>query len=705
MSDKENLIDPVLLAEFIDEANEGLDNLPDLFIQLEKDPGNFELINAIFRPVHTIKGNSAFFGLLNVKNLTHELETLLDKMRKGEVSVSAEKITLLLKSLDFLSIMLDRVRNNESEVPDEKSLDSLITNLQSACEDSESIDAKLKSILENVEELYEKNFIKADGELLILQVISDLKSISNSDESDGKGEIPEFITKFIHDLSNNVYSDKTVHEIKEVLLTIEAKTNSEKANEAIKECLDNYDTLAPTVGCDEILTSLIVESLETLDNTNDWKPSEVESEEKIPEIQELKEEVATVPTENKVKDKMAIAKTMRIPENTIDDFLTHIGELIVVREMFEHLRKKINENVAQEIISVEFRRLTEEFSNVTLDLEDSVMSIRKQKMQTIFNRAPKIVRDICLEKGKEIEVKIIGEDIEVDKSLLGILDGPLVHMVRNAADHGIELPEERVAASKSPMGLITISMEELEETLLLKISDDGKGLNFDALRAKAVELEIIKADEELDEESTIELLFMSGVSTAKEVTDVSGRGVGLDVVRRGIESIGGKIKVFSEPNNGSTFSIQLPKGISTQILNGFIVMVGGNKFVLPVSRIVESFPPTDGIPFQKHEKDNFVKRYDQIFKVIQLREIFKITGELPTQSILVVVEEKNKKVAIEVDEIIGIQQVVLKPLEGLNVSVDIFSGGALMGDGSIALIIDVEHFFSNYVKELQESNS
>lgn len=695
-------IDKNLLAEFIDESVEGLESLPATFIKLEKNVNDTRLINDIFRPIHTIKGNSAFFGMMHVKALTHEAETLLDKMRKGKIQVNADLITLLIKSVEHISSMLLRIRGGLSEVEDPEKLEIIISQLKQSVSIEQSPELNINEFLlkaekfknsENLTEIGIKGFDK------LLSIFDPYKNLEIAPEQNNV--VVHKILQLLKEIKGGVINEAQHIEFKNLLKQLEEIAEKDPAKKLVAECVDNYQTMFPVVNFDVILIDLISEGLMKI-NSKDLKPGGAqEIEKKSPAIEpslsieldkNLQGKSNSEELDKKVLNVMA-EKTMRIPENRIDSFLSNIGELIVVREMFEHLRKKMVNEISDSKIMEEFRRMTESFTVLTFNLEESVMSIRKQSIATVFRKAPKIVRDVCQKSGKKVEVVLEGDDVEIDKSLLGILEGPLVHMVRNSADHGIEMPNERKSKNKPETGKIKVSMEELDTHLLMTISDDGKGLDLKAIKNKAIELNLIKSDQELQEKDVLALLFMSGVSTAKEITDISGRGVGMDVVRRNVEEVGGKINVFSEADIGTKFSIELPKSITTQILNGFIVRVGENSFVFPVSRIIESFPPEKDKQFMTENGRKVVRRYEEIFPIVNLQEVFKLSND-GVENIFVVAEESGQKIAFLVNEIIGIQQVVLKPLNGLHLCRKLFLGGALMGDGSIALVLDLKVFLS-----------
>ena len=409
----------------------------------------------------------------------------------------------------------------------------------------------------------------------------------------------------------------------------------------------------------------------------------------------VKEKSNIVSSENNQVEEI---KTMRIAEKTIDGFLSNIGELVIVREMFDHFFKKTTETIKDLTLRNEMRRLNEIFTAVTFDLEDSVMKIRKQSAKKMFQKITKLVRDITKVNLKDVEIKMIGSEIEVDKSLLDALDGPLMHMIRNAVDHGIELPADRKAKGKKSKGNLYVELEEEEDLLTLTIKDDGKGLDLKRIVEKAIGLGLINSSTVLSEQEKMELIFHPGLSTAEKISDISGRGVGMDVVKTDIEKAGGKIYIETVLGKGSTFTIELPKSVMTQIIQGFVVKVSDNEYVIPIYKIIESFPCVKSDITVMQDKDYFVKRHGDVIPIVELGLVFdkKSANGNFENGIFIFIEELNKKVALYVDKLLGIQQVVVKPLKGIVLLKELFTGGALMGDGNVALVVSTDYFFNEF---------
>ena len=321
---------------------------------------------------------------------------------------------------------------------------------------------------------------------------------------------------------------------------------------------------------------------------------------------------------------------MRIPEQSIDTFLHYVGELVVVGDMYRHLQSTVLANPALQELARQFRRANETFGGLSNQLQRSIMGIRKVPLKPLTQKIPRMVRDLSQAIGKEINLEIIGEDLEVDKSLIDLLDAPLTHMIRNAIDHGIEKPDIRDEMGKDPVGTLRVSFEENSGFIVLAIRDDGAGLNLEAIQKKALELNLIKEGAKLEEQDIVNMIFSSGVSTAEKVTDISGRGVGMDVVRRAIEQAGGNIGVSTEAGFGSTFSISLPKGVTTQIVGGYLVSCGEHTYVLPMDRVRETFRAKESDLKTVSGSGRCVVRREQVIPVAELNERLGGAGCLAT---------------------------------------------------------------------------
>lgn len=546
-------IEKEILDGFLAESLESFEALDALFIQLENNPENIDVIHPIFRAMHSLKGNAPFFGLLKVKMVAHNIESVLVGLREKKFSAHKALINKILEGIDLIRGMLHRVQHGEKEV------------------DSEAV----------------------------VQVYCD---------------------------SLNQAS------------TLTPETAPSRSND-------------PTA----IVTK-----------------SEAPSSPSTPQAD--------------------VAKTMRIPEEKVDTFLSFVGELIVVGEMLRHFSTKLYDSNINPSYLRDFGQIINLFGTLSTDLEKAIMSIRKVPVKTLLQRVPRIARDVANTKQKEIKVTTFGESTEIDKSLLELFEAPLMHMVRNAADHGIESPQERKHNGKSSEGAIVVGIVEDKADITLTVEDDGAGLNFEKLRNKAESIGFIKPGQPMGKKEIIELLFLPGVSTAQQVTDISGRGVGMDVVKKSIESAGGKIDIESTPGEGSKFTVTVPKTISTQIIQGYVVSCGYGFFVFPLEAISESWCVAKDEIGHVLDKGGYVSRHDELLPCFSLADILGINAGDSTNTDEVLLVNLNtgfKKIALIVNAVVGVRQLVIKELDDkmLNTT-GLFGGAALLGDGSIALVID-----------------
>ena len=710
-------IDPELLAGFVDEALEGLATLDSLFVKLEAEPANLDIISAIFRPVHTVKGNSAFFGLMKVKSLAHEMETLLDLAKQERLVPNQSIIDVLLEGVDQLKEMLARTRDRQGEVEDETYFNELLQKVISAKEDKEGTAAIWADLFNKLEKA-KTDFAELDPAYIeqlnaIIALAYQLKTDKTSTDSQpGKDQtkadstIPEPLReiKTILDRHREEGLDETDAAIVlDNLTALKELTTNQQAAEVIKSALDEYHRIVGGGGTgDSLLVELLQEKIAALLSLNDWKTASDSGKAKTAKPK------ATSATE-KPKTAEEAHKTMRVTEDSIDNFLTYVGELIAVGEMYDHLQKMVSVSESDTNLATEFRRVNETFSDLSDNLQKSIMEVRKVSVHTLLQKIPRMVRDIASSSGKQIKVELTGEDIEIDKRLIETLDAPLTHMVRNAVDHGVEMPDTRQAAGKPTEGAVRVAVTESPDDVTLTISDDGKGLNIEAIKEKAINLGLLKSDQQLTQDQIIDMIFTSGVSTAEKVTEVSGRGVGMDVVKRSITSANGKITIETEPGQGTKFAIRLPKTVSTQIITGFLVKLADNRYVIPMDKVHEVFRPEPQQVSSITSRGQCVLRHGKLLPVVKLADIFE--GSLASHSlissqnrssssdekdidgIMVAANAGNRPMAIYVDDVIGVQKVVLKELGRLEVNSQFYSAAAVMGDGTVAMVLDIDRLF------------
>ena len=689
-------VDQEIVLEFLDESADGLNTVSNLLVQLETDPNDIALINAIFRPVHSLKGNSAFFGLMKVKDLSHKMENLLDKLRKEQLLATTAITEVLLEGVDMLTTMIARVRESKSEIDDDTSLNELVARLQSVCEGgSADVDPALGKLIEKLDKI-RLRLGKTDKSL-----VTDLESIIFSIKSfvpgkQGKADkepvsvpaSPEGKLKEL--LSNKTDSSFTTEKANEVLALFETLRDGVSAKETIEDLDQSINIwhvfMNSGVGFDDLCRETLLGRIESLIKKNALGRKTVSPGKEGSAAAESNKET-------KAAESAGVSKTMRVNEDSIDTFLEYVGELLVVGDMFTNIQNQLDVFEGAKTLASRFRMVNETFGVLSDGLRNSIMSIRKVAMDTIIQKAPRMVRDIAKHSGKDISVKLEGGGVSVDKSLLDIFDAPLTHMVRNASDHGIEMPDDREKAGKGRQGVITVSVTETNTQIVLCVQDDGAGINYEAIQAKGVSLGLVKQGEAMTDKQVVDLLFAAGVSTAKEVTDVSGRGVGMDVVKRAIDEGGGSIDVHTVQGKGSTFTVKMPKSVTTQIMDGFLVRVAESTYVLPMKNVLDASRIEPDDIHTVSGKGQCVQHQGNLCPVFYLADILGGSDETTGNGearIMIALSAVSKKLGLIVDEAVGIQQVVVRKIEGVSVDSDVVSGGALMGDGNVALILDVE---------------
>ena len=715
-------IDPELLAGFVDEAMEGLETLDSLFVTLEAEPSNLDTISAIFRPVHTVKGNSAFFGLMKVKSLAHEMETLLDLAKQEKLVPDQSIIDVLLEGVDSLKEMLSRTREGQDEIEDEASFNELLQKVISAreCTEGSEDNTAIWGDLFNKLEKAKTDFAGLDSTYIeqlnaIIAVAYQLKTdkpLADSKSEKGQTQADSAIPKPLQEIKaildrccEEGLSDADAAIVLDSLTALTKLTTNQETIDIIKGALDEYHRIVGSGGTgDSLLVELLQEKTEALLSHKDWKAASASDETKT-----VKPKAASATEKPKTTEEAR--KTMRVTEDSIDNFLNYVGELIAVGEMYDHLQKMVSVSESDNNLATDFRRVNETFSVLSDNLQKSIMEVRKVSVRTLLQKIPRMVRDIASHSGKQVKVELVGEDIEIDKRLIETLDGPLTHMVRNSVDHGVETPDVRQTSGKPAEGTVRVTVTETPDDVTLTISDDGKGLDIEAINTKAVNLGLLKPDQQLTQDQIVDMIFTSGVSTAEKVTEVSGRGVGMDVVKRSITDANGKITIETEPEKGTEFIIKLPKTVSTQIITGFLVKLAGNRYVIPMDKVHEVFRPESQQVSSITARGLCVLRHGNLLPVVKLADIFNISstsnffdnlqtqsfssGEQDVDGIMVTANAGKRPMAIYVDDVIGVQKVVLKELAGLEVNSEYYTAAAVMGDGTVAMVLDIDQLFGS----------
>ncbi len=658
---------------FFDEAEELLAEMEKLLLAVDVESPDPEDLNAIFRSAHSIKGGASTFGLADMTEVTHVLESLLDKIRKGEMALTAEHVDAFLSAKDILKMQLDGRRHGAAV--DLDAVANVRMLLLSLSEDHEPLPEA--QVLEPVEEVDLSQFTKAFRIELPELSGGDLKALKS--ELGLLGAIREDkdhanLAPHVYVLNTNEGSEDIVSICSFILDADALKLTALDVSQFIVEKKELSE--------DELGYGFF----EPLDN---MFPAleEKEAEKLIPDAAaDVAKESDRKKNPPKKEEKHAStieSSTIRVGIEKVDQLINLIGELVITQAMLEQRSSQLDPIVHERLLSS-----VAHLARNTRDLQEAVMSIRMMPMDYVFSRFPRMVRDLASKLGKKVELITYGASTELDKGLIERIVDPLTHLVRNSIDHGIEMPVLRTQAGKSDTGRLSLSAAHQGGNILIEVSDDGGGLNRERILAKAKENGISVSDS-MSDGDVWQLIFAPGFSTAEVVTDVSGRGVGMDVVKRNITAMGGVIDIRSAKGFGTTITISLP--LTLAILDGMSIRVGDEIYILPLGFVMESLQPAQQDVKEISGKGRVVKVRDAYLPLIALYEIFDIEPrcKIPSEGIVVIVEVDGKRAALFVDDLVGQQQVVVKNIESNYKKIPGISGATILGDGGVALILDV----------------
>ena len=652
--------DPDLLGEFVSEAREHLENADMHLLTLETTPKEEEAMNAVFRAFHTIKGVAGFLALDEVQKLAHEAETLLDRARKGDLQLVGGFIDVTFEAVDMLKSMVDDVADalgSGGTLTPKKGLKALTGRLAAAAA------GKAPEPSTAPRPAYAGQEPEPLGEILV--------------ETGGASE--EAVDKALH-----TQCEPTPHEkLGELLLKASLISRSQldqalelQAGEARGKPIGDVLIEMGAIGKENVVAFLNKQEApeppkvgELLVKSGDAKAKDVAL------ALRAQRQQRQPPTE--------VKEAVKVDADRLDRLIDTIGELVIAESMVSQ------SDELQAIASPQVARHLNLLDKITRELQEMGMSLRMIPVRATFQKMARLVRDLAKKSGKKVNFVMAGEDTELDKSVVDRIGDPLVHMIRNSVDHGLEPdPQQRVAAGKSAEGRVVLRAFHKGGSIYIEVEDDGRGLNRDAILAKARERELIREGETLSDRDVWNLIFEPGFSTAKEITDVSGRGVGMDVVRRNIEALRGQVEIQSEKGVGTVFTIRLP--LTLAIIDGMVVRVGDERYIVPTLSVVRSIRPESAEMFTVVKRGEVLSLQGQLIPLIRLHRLFAISGaeKDPTKALAVVVEDEGRQVGILVDELLGQQQIVIKSLGAGMRELPGISGGAIMTDGSVGLILD-----------------
>ncbi|PZL88236.1 chemotaxis protein CheA [Pantoea vagans] len=634
---------------FFDEADELLADMEQHLLGLDPQEPDSEQLNAIFRAAHSIKGGAGTFGFTVLQETTHILENILDGARRGEMQLSTDIINLFLETKDIMQEQLDAYKT--AQEPNAESFKYICEALRQLALEAKGLPAELPVSVVPVSE----EPVSTSSSGLRVQLI-DLK-------------------------------EKEVDLMLEEMGNLGTLTNVQKGSTTLDVCIDG-------VGKDDIVAVLcfvIDEAQIRFPEADDAVAAPVAAV-AAPVVEEVHTasvtELPVAPAKRESKRAAAPAKSsestsIRVAVEKVDQLINLVGELVITQSMLAQRSGELDPVAHGDLLNS-----MGQLERNARDLQESVMSIRMMPMEYVFSRFPRLVRDLASKLGKEVELTLLGSSTELDKSLIERIIDPLTHLVRNSLDHGIETPEKRVAAGKVATGNLTLSAEHQGGNICIEVSDDGAGLNRERILAKALSSGLPVSENMSDEEVGM-LIFAPGFSTAEQVTDVSGRGVGMDVVKRNIQEMGGHVEIASKQGKGTTIRILLP--LTLAILDGMSVRVADEVFILPLNAVMESLQPRAEELKPLAGGECVLEVRGEYLPLVELWNVFDVQGAKTeaTQGIVVILQSAGKRYALLVDQLIGQHQVVVKNLESNYRKVPGISAATILGDGSVALIVDV----------------
>lgn len=669
-----------LRQAFLTEAGDLLVELEDSLLLLEEKPTDRDTIDRIFRAVHTLKGSAAMFGFEQISQFAHNLENAFDQVRAGSQEVSGDLIALALRAKDLFDQML------EGDAPQDQidvhcaalaEITGKSTNepaASDAAEDSASSEDKPDHWFIRFQP-HGNFFANGSDPLPLLQELADLGQthVTLHNEVPGLADMDPETCYCSWDIA--LSGPCSEDEIRDVFVFVEddceLSIRKIEADGAEPARLGNILVARGDIAAEDLNQALA-----------DQKPlgKILEETGKISSSR-LSSALAEQQTRRQVGDQKArrsANQTVRVPSDKLDQLMDLVGELVTVHARLERHANRRTDG--------ETTNLVEEVGRITWELRENAMGIRMLPIGNIFSKFRRLVRDLSHELGKDIQLITAGDETEIDKTIIEHLNDPLVHLVRNAVDHGLETAAERKARGKDPMGTIELSARQQGPNVVVSIRDDGGGIDLEAVRAKAVNKGLLEPQEEIEEQALIQMIFAPGFSTAKEVTSTSGRGVGMDVLRRNIDTIGGSIEVQTELGQGTTIALKLP--LTLAIIEGLLVRIATRFFVVPLAAVEECIE-LDGNSRDQVQGRHMIDLRGHVLPYLEPRRLFHIDGPVPPREQIVVVRNDKRLLGLAVDEIIGQHQTVIKSLGKVYRDIKGFSGGTVLGDGDIALILDV----------------
>lgn len=696
------------LEIFIEESKEHLQSLNESLLQLENEPGNMPILNEVFRVAHTLKGMAGTMGYTRMQALTHNMENVLSEIRNGHILANSVLLDVLFKCLDALESYLDEITNSGNEGNEEYTdIITELNNILSGNSNNNETPEPKQNIEENTVQIESSDYQTENN---TTNDSNDILSITNASLTEfelnaakdalsknfnvyqihiflNKGCVLKSARAFIVFRALESHGDiiKSIPKVEDiedekfefdftvVVISKDSKEDFEKDLLSIAEV-------------DQVISKDIV-----IDNiTNDLISSSNSEEPKESSIEDTKATLKTInnndntskKTEIKQKPKHKAGKTVRVDIDRLDTLMNLVSELIIIKTRLEGIEQGNNNNQ-------NYNEAIEYLERITTSLHDAVMKVRMVPIERVFNRFPRMIRDLSRKLNKDIDLVMSGEETELDRTVIDEIGDPLIHLLRNAADHGLETTEERIQNGKSEVGHVYLRAYQDGNNVVIEVEDDGKGINVNKIKQKAIEKGTITVDtvSNMSDQDIIDLLFKPSFSTSDSISDISGRGVGLDVVKTKIETLGGDIEVKTDLGKGSKFTIRLP--LTLAIIQALMVKLGQEKYAIPLNTIqnIEDIHVSD---IQFVQKQEVIVLRNQLIPIVYLEKILDIPKKEQKDMITVVIVKKGEKqVGFVVDGLIGQQEIVIKSLGKYLSGIKMIAGATILGDGEVALILDI----------------
>jgi two-component system chemotaxis sensor kinase CheA len=662
---------------FRQEAQELLEGLEQTLLDLEHTPDDFALLDAAFRALHTIKGSGAMFGFEAVASFTHHVETALDALRRRKGTPSPSLIAAALAAKDHIRTLI-----NEPDAASPEQAAAILRRLEEQPAPLDAAPNVPPPTAWRIRMRFAKDVMEmGTNPLLLLDELHDLGSATVVALVDAVPQLVELVPTECHigwdvvlttDKPKSAIEDVFIFVIDDMTLEIEPLSAPVEAPR-LGEILINRGDAAPEAIRDalaqqEPLGKLLVDAGVVSENTLTSS---------LAEQNHLRREA-------QAPKAAAVAASVRVPTERLDELMDRVGELVIAQSRLRQLTLSSTDS--------QIKAVAEDIERLALELRDTTMGVRMVPIGSLFSRFRRLVHDLGRDLGKEVEFVALGEETELDKTVIERLNDPLVHLVRNAIDHGLEPPDVRRASGKSPKGRITLAAEHVGSQVIISIIDDGRGLNRERIRARGEEQGLIQPNAKMSDPELFQLIFQSGFSTAAQVTNVSGRGVGMDVVKRTIDALRGSIEIGSRTGQGSEILLRLP--LTLAIIEGMLVRVGNGRYVIPLAA-VEECVELSAAEDARSKGRSFLNIRGELVPFLRLRDTFKTTVPQDPYQKVVIVRSGEHRVGLVVDQVIGDHQTVIKSLTKLHSGVKDFSGATILGDGAVALILNIPHLVEN----------